>query len=165
MSGVRDKKMQAQGAFHVAALSEEKWEERIQVVLETKGSYPLSDPRKTERLDYAIVVEGIDTVGVDESRRLFFLCASPMVSATRGFSWFHDPTRFGCSSLEAAHLELTKFSKMRRYGLQGATRRWTFLVYENTPAPIVIGLNMVLAWRLCFNSRRSQCCCHAIHRP
>ena len=120
------------------------------MVPETKGSYPLSDPRKTGRLDYAIVVEGIGTSALMDHGACFSFVRAQWCR-DQGLQLVPRPDTLWLQQFGGGTLGVDQILKNAKVRFAGTTRRWTFLVHETTPAPIVIGLNMVLAWRLCFN--------------
>ena len=122
----------------------------IEAVPEMSGLPPASPPALCGRLEYSIMVQGRTTNALLDHRAThLFMDARWAQEQNFELSKLTRPLRL---------IEFSGKSTSAEWGLKeacvcfaGKKRRWSFVITPSAPAAVVLGLDFIRAWHLCYN--------------
>ena len=150
-------KMKQASAFRVAVQSQVG--PQVMASAEIQEVAPLSDPEETGKLEYPIDVVGYRTSALlDHGASASFISEAFCERLGLATAPLHSPMCL--QEFSGTGPTLTKKARAGRVDFAGYCGPWTFVVAPTPPLPIVVGLDMIRAWQLCYNPAND-----GIHSP
>ena len=123
---------------------------RLEVVPETRGVSPLSDPGESGKLEYPIELDRYRTRALlDHRASASFMSEELREKLDLPRLPLHRPAFLIEFSAKGPRLDHSV--RLGRVCFAGLRRPWSFVLMRVPPSPIVIGLDMIRVWQLCYN--------------